>query len=223
MSQLILYGADGSCTLVPHMLLSELHVPFQRVKMHFGKDGLMEAVDGSLTYTEYCKKINPGGYVPALSVDGFIITEMPAILHYLASLDPERQLLGSRPMDRFRVEEWMVWLSGTLHGTGFAGLWRPTRFVDNAEHAHAAIIEKGRQKILGCYDRIEERVEGDFAVGDHLTVVDCYLHNFWRWGCQLGYDMTRYPRYRVVARQVEQLEGAKAAIAEEHQPLTTAS
>lgn len=121
MSKLILYGADGSCALVPHMLLRELDVHFNRVRMHSGSDGLLEAADGSLSHTEYLK-IHPSGYVPALSVDGFIITEMPAILHYIASLAPERELLGSKLMEKLRVEEWMTWLSGTLHGFVHAAL-----------------------------------------------------------------------------------------------------
>ena len=131
--------------------------------------------------------------------------------------------MGSKPMETYRCLEWMSWPSGTVHGAGFAGLWRPARFLDNAESAHAAIVEKGRRKILDCYDRIEERIEADFAVGSHLTVVDFYLHNFWRWGCLIGVDMTKYLRYRAVARHIERLDGAKAAIEEEKQHLTAES
>ena len=221
MPEIVLYGADGSCALVAHMLLRELQVPFKRVRMTVGPDGY-EAADGSLSHAAYLK-IHPSGYVPALSVDGFVVTENPAILQYIASFAPERELLGSTTKETYRAMEWMAWLSGTLHGSAFAGLWRPTRFVDDAEYAHAAIVEKGHKKIIACYGRIEESVEGEFAVGSHLTVVDFYLHNFWRWGCQIGVDMTPYPRYRAVARQIEQLERAKAAIAEEDQPLTTDS
>ena len=203
--------------MIPHMLLRELEVPFTAVKMGLGPDGY-EAADGSFTHAGYLK-INPNGYVPTLSVDGFIITEMPAILRYVASLAPQRRLLGSTLLEQARVEEWMVWLSGTLHSTGFGAFWRPMRFVDDGEHMHAAIVDKGRKTILRCYGRIESKIEGKYAVGEHLTTVDFCLHTFWRWGSQVGFDMQNYPRYRGLVREVEQLEAVKAAMAEEGEPL----
>ncbi|KAK3714261.1 hypothetical protein LTR37_007847 [Vermiconidia calcicola] len=166
-------------------------------------------------------KINPNGYVPAMVEDDFVLTEMPAILHYISGLAPDRELLGSNLKERIRVEEWMVWLSGTLHAAGFGAFWRPTRYVDveDAEHVHPLIVEKGRKKILQCFGRIEERIEGTYAVRQHLTVVDFYLHCFWRWGRQIGLDMGLYPRYGAVARQVEQLESVRVVMEVEGQRL----
>ena len=219
MPDIKLYRKDGSCSMASHILLRELKIPFTAIELQAGPNGY-EAADGSFSHGEYLN-IHPSGYVPALSVDGTVITENPAILRYIADQVPERGLLGSRPMDPYRVQEWLVWLSASLHAAGFGALWRPARFADD-ENAHPAIVRKGRAKILDCFERIEGRIEGSFAVGDSLTVVDIYLHTFWRWGVGIGLDTEQYPRYRELARRVEAMEMVKTVMAEEGQSLTVA-
>ena len=187
--------------------------------MKGGRDGY-EAADGSFTYAEFLR-LNPNGFVPTLSVDGTIITEMPAILTYLTSLAPDRELLGTTSMDTIKAAEWMAWLSGTLHGYGFGMLWRPQRFVGSAEDMYDTVRAQGRRTILRCFERIEDRVSGRYAVGVHLTAVDVYLHTFWRWGCAIDIDMHKlYPKYAELARNVEKLDSLRGAMAEEHQALT---
>ena len=206
--------------MIPHMLLRELQVPFteQQMRMKADMSGY-EAADGSFTHEDFLK-INPSGYVPTISVGGTIITENPAICRYIADLAPERELLGSSPMEQVRVEEWMVWLSGTLHGYGYGAFFRPTRFVGDAEEMHATVRDKGRKTISRCYDKIEDGIQGKYAFGDHLTVVDFMLHTFFRWGRQFGFEVdAKYPRYRELAEEVEKLESVKTAMEEEHQPL----
>ena len=94
---LILFESHGSCCFVPHALLNELDIPYESVLLTF-KNGVMEAADGSFTHEQY-KQINPSGFVPALKVDGQIVTELPAIVAYIAELRPDRQLLGTTPVE----------------------------------------------------------------------------------------------------------------------------
>lgn len=203
--------------MVSHILLTELDVPFTAIQMAPGADGY-EAADKSFTHAEYVRDVHPAGYVPALSIDGEVVTENPAILKYIAGLAPERQLVGSTAMQKARVDEWLNWLSGSLHGAGFGAFWRPARFVDD-EKVFEGIQTKGYKTILACFERIDNRVEGRHAVGNGLTVVDVYLHTFYRWGHLIGIDMGQYPRYREVARQVEKLESVKKIMAVEGQEL----
>ena len=122
MSSLTLYYAPGSCALVPHALLNHLSLPFTTVLVKPGPDGLAPA-DGSLTPAQYRATIHHAGYVPALKLDdGEVITEMPAILSYIALLSSGTEdgsaLLGKSSLEQARVSEWLAWLSGTLHGNG---------------------------------------------------------------------------------------------------------
>lgn len=214
--QLILYRKDGSCSLVPHALLNELDIPFSSAVLKF-ENGQMSAADGSFTNAEY-KKVHPRGFVPALNVDGEIITEMPAILTYISELAPNRNSLGSTPSERAKAYEWMTWLSGTLHGTGYGALWRPMRFTDDdSEGVHSAITEKGFRTIVYCHERIEDSLEGPHAVGDRFTAVDLNLYNFWRWGAlrvglQPNEMREKYPRFAKLAKAVEEMQSVRKTL-----------
>lgn len=234
-----LYRANGSCSLVPHALLQHFSIPFTAVLMQptpdpSAKASFYRAADGSLSHEEYLQ-INPTGYVPCLVVDDSdpadakshsssssdggggtktVITEMPAILTYIASLAPAHQhVLGETAVQRAKVAEWTAWLSGTLHGAGFGAFWRPGRFVGD-EDAQRAVSARGREVVEKCFARIEERLAGrEFAVGEGLTVVDFNVWVFWRWGGKIGVDMAaRYPGYDRFAREVEKLEGVRRAL-----------
>ena len=217
----VLYRSNAAASFIPHALLREVDIPHTSVVLTF-KDEKMQAEDGSMSHADY-KKIHPSGFVPALQVDGVVITEQVAVLTYIAELAPERMLLGSTPLERAKIYEWLVWISGTLHVLGYAALWRPMRFSDD-ETAHKAIIEKGRKTIMEAYARIEQCIQGLHAVGDRLTVVDFDLHTFWRWGAmRLGIDKedfsSRFPRYTVLVKRVEKLDSVQQTLKEEEQEL----
>jgi glutathione S-transferase len=149
--------------------------------------------------------LNKKGRVPILELDGELITETPAILTTIAALAPEYHLLGETVLEQARVQEWMVWLCGTVHGQAFGCIFRPSRFVAE-EGMHDAVRVRGREWVKECFEYIEEKLEGkNQAVGDEFTVVDAYLLVFYRWGNLLKMGMReRYPNYaRVVDRTVE--------------------
>jgi glutathione S-transferase len=180
----------------------------------------LEAADDSLSRDEY-REIHHLGYVPALKVDGVVITEMPAILTYLASLAPERNLLGKSDVERAKIVEWMAFLSGYLHGQGYGQVFSPGRYSDN-ESDFPAIKERGRKIVDTSYRRINGLLQGKaFAVGDQDTVADFNLVIFWYWGVGNGFRMLDdYPNYAELVRRMEskasirttaQLEGKKLA------------
>ncbi|KAL0944697.1 glutathione s-transferase [Colletotrichum truncatum] len=224
---LTLYRVNGSCALVPHCILTQYAIPFHGVPMEPTPDSSFgsryRATDGSLSHEEYLR-INPTGYVPCIVVQpdhndgddgasGTAIGEMPAVLTYIASLLPEKNLLGRTDAQRAKAYEWLCWLSGTLHSLGFAAFWRPERFVVG-EEAKKEVSVRGREVIDKCYARIEAALNGrEFAVGEGLTVVDFNLYVFWRWGRLIDVDMERhYPSYGRLMRVVEGLEGVRKAV-----------
>ncbi|KAI8316069.1 hypothetical protein K4K61_011098 [Colletotrichum sp. SAR11_59] len=218
-----LYRTNGACSLVPHSILTHFVVPFVAVEMEptpDGTDGIggrYRAADGSLTHEEY-RRINPTGYVPCLVVDETVITEMPAVLTYIASLVPDQNLFGRTAVQRAKAYEWVCWLSGTLHSLGYAGILRPERFV-HGEEAKVEVVARAQEVIDECYARIDERLAGrEVAVGEGLTVVDFNLYIFYRWGCKAGTEMGRlYPNYERIARMVEGLDGVTKVVHVEKQ------
>ncbi len=109
----------------------------------------------------------------------------------------------------------MVWLSGTLHGQGFGGLWRPNRFTDDAG-AHAGISLKAMPTIRDCFAIIEQKIAGPFAFGDTFSAVDAYLFVFHRWGNRIGIDLGRdFPRFAALCDALAYHPSGAAAIADE--------
>lgn len=63
-------------------------------------------------------KINPRGYVPALQVGGEVHTEVAALVQYLAEQAPQSNLLpAAGTLERFRVNQWLAFVSQELHKT----------------------------------------------------------------------------------------------------------
>ena len=206
MPNIKLWYAPGACSLAPHVLLHEVRVPFDAVETSLATGAHL---------TDEFARINPKKRVPVLFLDGEVITEVPAIAAAIADLAPERCLMGRTALDRARVYEWMSWLSGTLHGQGFGGLWRPQRFSDDPE-VFERIAGKGRRTISECFDFVESRLSNPYSTGDGFTAVDPYLLVFYRWGNGIGIDMpTAYPSYTTLAQKLVQRDSVAAALAAE--------
>jgi glutathione S-transferase len=109
-----LYFAPGSSSMAVHIALHEIGVPFEGKPMSFkGND---------LRSPDYLK-LNPEGKVPTLIVDGRPLTEVAAILFYLARRFPDAGLL---PRDDIEGEaqalSWMSFIASTLHPARRLGL-----------------------------------------------------------------------------------------------------
>ena len=194
---LTLHYSPGACSLAPHILLHETGVEFAKV--------LTSTSDGT-TKSEAWKKINPKARVPVLVIDGEpnVLTEVPAISSYIASLAPDLQLMGRTPMEQARVLELFNWLSGTMHGQAIAGMFRPYRFTDD-DAAHPAISAKAKLTLTDGHAQIEARLHGqNWAIGDHFTAADPMLLFVLRMSNRLGFAMAEnYPAYTAWAKRME--------------------
>lgn len=198
--------SPGACSLALHVLLHEIGASFEAVTTSLSEGAQL---------TEAFARINPKKRVPVLSIDGQVITEVPAIATAVSDLAPQRHLMGQTPLDRARVYEWMSWLSGTLHGQGFGALWRPQRFSDDPS-LFRSIAAKGRATISDGFDAIERKLSGPFSTGGAFTAVDPYLLVFYRWGNGIGFDMpATHPNYTRFARALVQRPSVVAALAAE--------
>ena len=97
---LTLYLAPGSSSMAVHIALHEVGVPFETKPMSFeGHD---------MRAPEYLA-LNPEGKVPTLLVDKRPLTEVAAILYYLAKRFPNAELL---PRDDIEADaQALSWMS----------------------------------------------------------------------------------------------------------------
>lgn len=188
-----LYYSPGACSLAPHIVLEELGIAFEPV--------LVSLADGDHKRPEYLR-VNPKGQVPALNVDGKVLTETPAILTYLGGGYAERGLWPKETWKQAEALSLMSWLSSTVQ-IAAAGIWRASRFSSDAA-AKDGINATSKENLLKCYADIDKMLVGrSFAMGGQYGVCDAYLLVFYRWGNRLGIDMkTLYPVWTKHAMRV---------------------
>jgi glutathione S-transferase len=203
-----LYHSPGACSLAPHIALAETGIAFEAVRIDFAK-----AEQRSPEYLA----INPKGRVPALSDNGFVVTENPAILRYIARHVPSADLWPTDPRDEARCAEWLAWSSSTVH-PAYAHIARAERYA-TSEEAKAEVQAKGRETCRDLWGQIETRLaQGPWALGEIYSVVDPYLFVFWNWGrgARLGYDMAAdFPNFTAHARRLAARPAVSRVLAEE--------
>ena len=216
-----LYYSPGACSMAAHIVLEEIGEPYALQLI-----STSGAREGRMTATPEWRAINPKGRVPALlGVPGRIggadnlLTELTAILVYLARMNPSAGLLPVDPAAEARCIEWMNWLASNVHAMSYGLIWRSQRFTAE-EKDFPALKAKGEENVREQYAYIESLLADgrEWAVPSGYTVVDAYLLVFYYWGRRIGLDMwTLYPAWaslaeRVVARPAVQRVLAKEAI-----------
>ena len=191
---LALYYSPGSCSLAPHIVLNETGQSFELRKF---------ATADRASYSREYLAVNPKGRIPALLIDGFVLTENPAILAYLGRRFPGTGLypVGTAESEA-RCLELLAWSSNTVH-VAYAQLLRPERFVMR-EESYPPVKECGQANYGRCLAEIDARLQrNEYAVGPQYTVVDPFWLVFYRWGARAGYDMRgKFPAYTAYAERL---------------------
>jgi len=159
-----LYYSPQLCSIVPHIVLRELGVPFELEKIDF-KTKLS-------AHGEALSAISPKNYVPILDLDdGSRLTELSVIIRYLADTHPEKKLIPAfGSFERVRFEEVMHFISTELH-KGFAPYTlMPNTTPEGLEWTKARLAS--RVQILS-----EQLGARSFIFGDAFTIADAYA--FW--------------------------------------------
>ncbi len=180
-----LYFSPGACSMASHIALEETGAPYEEQAVALAKGEQM---------TEAYLKINPRGKVPALAVDGAVLTENVAILTYLGMGFPSAKLLPRDAFEEVRCISTMAWLSNTVHPS-FTHIFRPERFAADAA-THAAIKETGRKAFWANLEEIDGLLKGkEWMMGGHYSVVDPYALVFYGWGKRIELPVKELANY----------------------------
>jgi len=148
---LIFFYAPGASSMAPHIALFETGAAFEGRPLSFRR--------GENRTPDYLA-VNPLGQVPTLVIDGRPLTEVAAILFYLAKTFPGAGLLPEDDEGQVQVISWMSFIAATVHPARRQGL-------DHARQVYALADRR-----LG---------PRDWAVGERYSIADIHLFRlFWR-------------------------------------------
>jgi glutathione S-transferase len=191
-----LYFSPGACSLSPHIVLRELGLPFEAIKVDLASKTTADGAD--------FKAVNPKGYVPALQLDnGKVLTEGPAIVQYLADLKPETKLAPANgSFERYQLQEWLNFISTEIHKQ-----FSPLFNAANPDSVKDAQKTKLAQRFAEISPILEKQ---DYLTGADFSVADAYLFTVLRWSHYFHIDLNQWPG---IAKFVERVS-ARPAVAE---------
>jgi glutathione S-transferase len=151
---LTLYFAPGSSSMAAHIALHEIGVRFEGRPLSLAKRETRDP--------EYLA-LNPEGLVPTLVIDDRPLTEVAAILFYLARRFPEARLLPEGDFEaEARAISWMSFVASTVHPA-----WAARRQG----------IDRCRMALATADRRLEGR---EWAIGSY-SIADIHLFRlYWR-------------------------------------------
>ena len=208
---MILYYAPTACSIAPHIALEEIGVPFEPRRIDFAKN--------EQTSPDFLR-VNPLGRVPAMIIDGAAVTELPALLTYVASLKPEAGLVPPPGTLAFaRCFEWLGFLSSSLH-VAYAQFRRPGRFVAEGSPAWDEVSDAGRLNTIAACREVERRLGAgsntDWAAGDGYSIADINLFPFPGWAWRFDFDMaSECPRWTALVERMMERPAVQRALARE--------
>ncbi len=173
-----LYTKPGACSLADHIVLRWIGQPFE-----------LQVMDAAALQSAEYLQLNPAGNVPALQVDGWVLTQNAAILNFLADRFPESGLGGDgTPKDRAEINRWLAFLNADLHPT-FYPLFGSTRYLGD-ETLIGLSQDNARQKLRGLFETLDAQLQGNDWLTGARSIVDPYVFVVLRWAKGNRVDLT---------------------------------
>ena len=171
-----LHFAPSSAAMVPHILLEEIGLPYERV--------LVDKQNGGHKTPAYLA-LNPNGLIPVLVDGDLVLYETAAICLHLSDTHPQAALMP--PMDtrdRAHAYKWLMWLTNTLQATLIVYFY-PERWADSGHTEVAAEVQRNAQARVGpMLDQLDAELErrgGPWFMGEQFTLLDAYVFTLCRW------------------------------------------
>jgi glutathione S-transferase len=202
--EIVLYYAPNTCALAPYVTLTEAGADFEvrplnyRQREHFSAGYL---------------KINPKHKVPALVVDGKILTENVAIHQWIHRTFPEAKILPGNPWDEMRAVSLLAWCASGIHPY-LTRINNPAKVCDLAG-ASDSVIKFATEVLFENFRIGDEMLAGRDYFFDHFTAPDA--HFFWccRRATQLEVDISGFPNVAAHFKRMQERPSVKKLYAYE--------
>ena len=197
-----LYYSPGASSLASHIILNEINVDFDLVRVDLKTHKTEKGED--------YYAINPKGYVPALEINpGLILTENVAILPFLAQHDPKQDLIPPSGLGRAKVLEWLGYLNSELHDAYAVFFCGP--LSDEAKNKAYSEIDR----LLTHIDQAIAESDHDYLVDDNFGPADAYLFVLTNWSNYIHHDLTPYTNIIAIRNRVAERQSVQMAMRDE--------
>ena len=179
---LVLYHFPGACSQVCVFALEHADLPYELQ--------LVDLRSNEQSEPPYMT-ISPLGKVPALIVDGVVLTENAAIQTYIAALRPEAGLfpVNDSPLMAGRQQAGLSFCGGTLHPI-VRGLANPARITEGDPEG---VRRKSTYLANKSFGYAESRLAARGWWLDSWSLVDVYLNWAVSVAAASGFDFAPFP------------------------------
>jgi maleylpyruvate isomerase len=156
--------------------------------------------------------LNAQGLVPALEIDGTVLTQSLAILEWLDEVHPTPPLLPSTPGARAVVRAMASLIASDIHPLNNLRVLNTLRgdFAATDAQVQAWIVHWIGEG-FGALERLVERHGGAFAFGDTPTLADCCLVPQIYSAERFAADLTPFARLVAIGARARALPAFAAA------------
>lgn len=204
--ELALYYAPNTCALAPYVTLTEAGANFEVRPLNFRK---------RQNFTPEYLKINPKHKVPALVIDGKILTENVAIHQWTHRTFPAAKILPADPWDQLQAISLHAWCASGIHPY-LTRINNPAKVCDTAGSADG-IVKFATENLFENFAIANDRLAGRDYFFDHFTAPDA--HFFWccRRATQLGVDISGFPNVVAHFNGMQERPSVKKLVAYENE------
>ncbi|MES2415929.1 MAG: glutathione S-transferase family protein [Pseudomonadota bacterium] len=193
-----------ACSLVPFILLTEAGADFNTLDVNMGKGE---------QFSPAFLKINPKGKVPALLLDGDVLTENVAIQIWIARQFPDARLLPADPMKYVKAISVMAWCASGIHPK-LTQQARPERYCDLPDTADN-VRALGSHSLMELFEIADNMLAGRDWFFDEFSCADAYFYWCFRRGTQFKPDVSHFKNCMAHMKRMEERASVKKLLAYE--------
>lgn len=158
--------------------------------------------------------VNPNGKVPVLVDEDFVLWESRAIINYLCSMRPDRNLLPSEPRARALVEQWSYWqaihLGPSMQTVAFERVVKQRFGLGEPD---AAVVDAKLKEVEKFLQVFEQGLGKRPWIVDELSVADFALASTFMYRKPADISLAQVPAVNEWIQRLEARDSWRTAVA----------
>lgn len=196
-----LFYSPNACSLAPHIVLRELGLPFDLIKVDL-QQHLTELGEDFYRLNKKCQ-------VPVLQLeDGSFLTEGAVISQFLVDQFERKDLLPEiNTPERYQTLSWMNFIASEIH-KAYSPFFHES-YGEESKTVFSTILNKH-------YAWVDQQLDGqNYLSGSNFTIADIYLFVVTRWADFIGLDLEHFIHLTAFMQRIAHRQTVQDAIAAE--------